>query len=77
MLGETIMNTLVIIGLKRYGWRQKAAKSSFMIFGKSPYADLIKPRRLGNAENCPLMGEVLFTKEISSIFFTCPVTAIA
>jgi hypothetical protein len=72
------MNTLAIIELKRHGWRQNVAKSSFMIFGKSPYADLIKPRRLWKkADNCSSIGEVLFTKEIRGIFFTYPVTTIA
>jgi hypothetical protein len=44
--GDTIMNTVVIVELKRYGWRQKVVKSSFVMFGKSPHVELIKPKEL-------------------------------
>lgn len=44
-----MLNTIVIIELKRYGWRQKVVKSSFVIFGKSPYVELIRPEKLWKA----------------------------
>ena len=44
--GDTIMNTVATIELKRYGWRQKIVKNSFVIFGKPPYVELIKPKKL-------------------------------
>jgi hypothetical protein len=44
--GDTIMNTVAIIKPKRYGWRQKTVKRSFVIFGKSPYVESIKPKKL-------------------------------
>jgi hypothetical protein len=45
VLGDTIMNTVAIVELKRDGWRQKVVKSSFVMFGKSPYVELIKPKK--------------------------------
>ena len=59
------MNTVVIVELKRYGWRQKVVKSSFMIFGKSPYVELIKPKKLckealPNRKRRCFVGEYLF-----------------
>lgn len=63
--GETIMNTVAIIELKRYGWRQKIVKSSFVIVGKSPYVELIKPKKrwkkaLPNRKRRCFVGEYLF-----------------
>jgi hypothetical protein len=49
VLGDTIMNTVVTVELKRYGWRQKIIKNSFMIFGKTPYVELIRPEKLWKA----------------------------
>jgi hypothetical protein len=65
VLGDTTMNTVVIIELKRYGWRQKIVKSSFMIFGKPPYVELIKPKKLRktalpNRKRRCFVGEYLF-----------------
>jgi hypothetical protein len=63
--GETIMNTVAIIELKRYGWRQKIVKSSFVIVVKSPYVELIKPKKLlkkalPNHKRRCFVGEYLF-----------------
>lgn len=60
-----MLNTIVIIELKRYGWRQKVVKSSFVIFGKSPYVELIKPKKLWkkalpNRKRRCSVGEYLF-----------------
>ena len=60
-----MLNTIVIIELKRYGWRQKLVKSSFVISGKSPYVELIKPKKLWkkalpNRKGRGFVGEHLF-----------------
>jgi hypothetical protein len=36
------MNTVVIVELKRFGWSQKIIKKSFVIIGRSPYAETLK-----------------------------------
>jgi hypothetical protein len=63
--GDTIMNTVTIIELKRYGWRQKIVKGSFVISGKPPYVELIKPKKLlkkalPNRKRRCFVGEYLF-----------------
>ena len=63
--GDTIMNTVATIELKRYGWRQKIVKNSFVIFGKPPYVELIKPKKLRktalpNRKRKCFVGECLF-----------------
>lgn len=65
MLGDTIMNMVAIVELKRDGWRQKVVKSSFMMFEKSPFVELIKPKKrwkeaLPNRKRRCFVGEYLF-----------------
>lgn len=36
------MSTVIVVELRRLGWSQKIVKKSFVIEGKSPYAETIK-----------------------------------
>jgi hypothetical protein len=36
------MSTIVVVELKRYGWRQKIVKKRFIIVGRAPYVETLK-----------------------------------
>jgi hypothetical protein len=39
---HNIMSTVIVVELRRLGWSQKIVKKSFIIEGRSPYAETIK-----------------------------------